>query len=62
MKPELRSHKNIIYELSKSERGYRYFIGFLNFRSELFEEKDVAIAEARKKIERSKKVKKIGAM
>lgn len=54
MKPELRSHKNMIYELSKSEQGYSFFIRDLDIKSEPFEEKAEAISEARKQIEISK--------
>ena len=54
MKPELRSHKNIIYELSKSGRGYIYIIRTLKFSSGWFEQKTDAIADARKQIEIAK--------
>lgn len=54
MKPELRSHKNVIYELSRSESGWSFLIRDFNIRSELFEQKTDAIDAARQKIEELK--------
>jgi hypothetical protein len=62
MKPEIRSYKNVLYELSKTKSGHSFFIPTLDIRSEPFEKKGDAISEARKQIEISKLKKKFGAM
>ncbi len=55
-KPELRSHKNMLYELSKSELGYSAYIGELGIRKEWFEEKNEAISWAQRQIGEYKKI------
>ncbi len=57
-KPEIRSHKNVRYDIAKSERGYSIYIRDLNSRWEWFEEKSEAMGEAKKQIEAWKATKK----
>jgi len=53
-KPEYRSHKNIIYYLSKSEGGWSFSVPDFNIQSECFEQHADAMENARKQIEISK--------
>jgi hypothetical protein len=56
LKPEIRSHKNMSYELSKSEPGYSVYIKELGFRMEWFEEKNEAVSWAQGQIREYKKI------
>lgn len=59
-KAEFRTHKNQVYFLWQTAKGWIFFIRELEKGSEPFEEKEAAMAEARKQIDIAVLEKKFG--
>jgi hypothetical protein len=57
---EFRTHKNRVYFLWQTGKGWCFFIRDLEVGSELIEKKEDAMADARKKIEIAVLEKKFG--
>jgi hypothetical protein len=59
-KAEFRTHKNQVYFLWQTSKGWIFFIRDLEKGSEVFENKEDAMSEARKQIEIAVLEKKFG--